>query len=294
MRRTLHAVPNATEWTLWCRSARPLQRTTLQAAAVRSARAPGERRSKASTCAITVTGPSGVSICALPDDAVVCAAGARAKPGTCPAGVPRGSARSAYGLARENAARLPRRCSIQEPPTGGSAPSLAGSRPAASRRAAASAPPFRLPVLERSGHDFAVGCLRRGAVALPPRSQGIDYRTRHYAASTVRSDGARERWGRRRSQGSLRRLLAIGFAAKESSDVDNPHDHSVAEAQASRSSPPMTNAIVRTGVARDALAAESRADVLGSGLDPCVGRLGRPQSRDWREGANTNVEGGWM
>ena len=31
-------------------------------------------------------------------------------------------------------------------------------------------------------------------------------------------------------EGSLRRLLAIGFAAKESSDVDDPHDHSVANA----------------------------------------------------------------
>ena len=30
-------------------------------------------------------------------------------------------------------------------------------------------------------------------------------------------------------QGSLRRLLAIGFATKESSDVDDPHDHSVAK-----------------------------------------------------------------
>ena len=33
---------------------------------------------------------------------------------------------------------------------------------------------------------------------------------------------------RRTNQGSLRRLLAIGFAAKESSDVDEPHDLSVA------------------------------------------------------------------
>ena len=32
------------------------------------------------------------------------------------------------------------------------------------------------------------------------------------------------------TQGSLRRLLAIGFAAKESSDVDGSHDHSVARA----------------------------------------------------------------
>ena len=30
------------------------------------------------------------------------------------------------------------------------------------------------------------------------------------------------------SERSLGRLLAIGFAAKESSDVDDPHDHSVA------------------------------------------------------------------
>jgi hypothetical protein len=30
------------------------------------------------------------------------------------------------------------------------------------------------------------------------------------------------------AQGSLRRLLAIGFAAKKSSDVHDPHDHSVA------------------------------------------------------------------
>ena len=29
-------------------------------------------------------------------------------------------------------------------------------------------------------------------------------------------------------EGSLRRLLATGFAAKESSEVDDPHDHSVA------------------------------------------------------------------
>ena len=32
------------------------------------------------------------------------------------------------------------------------------------------------------------------------------------------------------NQGSLRPVLAIGFAAKESADVDDPHDHSVAVA----------------------------------------------------------------
>ena len=39
------------------------------------------------------------------------------------------------------------------------------------------------------------------------------------------SVGRARRRARRSGEGSLRRLLAIGFAAKESSTVDEPHDH---------------------------------------------------------------------
>ena len=70
---------------------------------------------------------------------------------------------------------------------------------------------------------------------------------------TVRTSdqGVRRRRRRRlRSQGSLRRLLAIGFAAKESPDVDVPHDHSVAKAQVSSERPTMRNAIARRTASR--------------------------------------------
>jgi hypothetical protein len=54
-------------------------------------------------------------------------------------------------------ARLPRQCSTSAPPTGRSAPSIAGSRLAASRRAAVSAPSSRLPVLVPRGSDPKAG-----------------------------------------------------------------------------------------------------------------------------------------
>ena len=50
---------------------------------------------------------------------------------------------------------------------------------------------------------------------------------------------------RPQAEGSLRRLLAIGFAAKESSDVDDPHDHSVANAIVRSVTRRMMKAIMR-------------------------------------------------
>ena len=67
-------------------------------------------------------------------------------------------------------------------------------------------------------------------------------------------------------EGSLRRLLAIGFAAKESSDVDDPHDHSVADAIASFEAAPETKAI--TGEMR---AFRATQGAIGSRRIPAAG-----------------------
>ena len=63
------------------------------------------------------------------------------------------------------------------------------------------------------------------SIKVPRARRAIDQRT-------ARRPIWRADWPSRRRtmEGSLRRLLATGFAAKESSDVDDPHDHSVAEA----------------------------------------------------------------
>jgi hypothetical protein len=77
---------------------------------------------------------------------------------------------------RGHPASLRRQCSTSAPPTGRSAPSLAGSRPAASRRAAASAPSSRLPVLVQSGHGAARYRFRRLCeveVVTPRRCWGL-------------------------------------------------------------------------------------------------------------------------
>ena len=61
-------------------------------------------------------------------------------------------------------------------------------------------------------------------------------------------------------EGSLRRLLAIGFAAKESSDVDEPDDHSVAKGIVRSEAVQMAKAIA----ARDARFPRSGGLALGA------------------------------